>query len=285
MLTLPWRYRLRKPTYRKRGQPQFSVRVGWSERVRSDGGTLNCGYSPDSTKISSARLMTASGGNTRFRNQTLGKHATHDVMPFDSHTHQWAFRPIGKGHLYRCRPEIWCTDAVQLCQSLIVQQLHTVGTSFFLHLRQPWKVIVLSIADTSAILRTISLGRSQSLSRLIIGQLCTNVKSFGRLEFLSFFLVHFNKKQYLCISNWKPIRSYVAPRRPRKNDEAVESLIRNPSSKTDFRPIGNQQVITNLMFPALKPPVSFRLHLSVLCDFRFVNNFPKPPHYKLQITV
>ena len=41
----------------------------------------------------------------------------------------------------------------------------------------------------------------------------------------------------------------MAPRRPRKNDEAVESLIRNPSSKTDFRSIGNQQVITNLMFP------------------------------------
>ena len=41
----------------------------------------------------------------------------------------------------------------------------------------------------------------------------------------------------------------MAPRRPRNNDEAVESLIRNPSSKTDFRPIGNQQVITNLMFP------------------------------------
>ena len=40
----------------------------------------------------------------------------------------------------------------------------------------------------------------------------------------------------------------MAPRRPRKNDEAVESLIRNPSSKTDFRPIGNQQVITNIIF-------------------------------------
>ena len=40
----------------------------------------------------------------------------------------------------------------------------------------------------------------------------------------------------------------MAPRRPRKNDEADESLIRNPSSKTDFRPFGNQQVITNLMF-------------------------------------
>ena len=39
----------------------------------------------------------------------------------------------------------------------------------------------------------------------------------------------------------------MAPRRPRKNDEAVESLIRNPSSKTDFRPIGNQQVITNIL--------------------------------------
>ena len=44
----------------------------------------------------------------------------------------------------------------------------------------------------------------------------------------------------------------MAPRRPRKNDEAVESLIRNPSSKTDFRSIGNQQVITNLMFPSVK---------------------------------
>ena len=40
----------------------------------------------------------------------------------------------------------------------------------------------------------------------------------------------------------------MAPRRPRKNDEAVESLIRNPSSKTDFRSIGNQQVRINLMF-------------------------------------
>ena len=44
----------------------------------------------------------------------------------------------------------------------------------------------------------------------------------------------------------------MAPRRPRKNDEAVESLIRNPSSKTDFRPIGNQQVITNIIFPLTK---------------------------------
>lgn len=158
MLIVAWHYILRKPTIRKRGQPQFSVRVGWSERVRSDGGTLNCGYSPDSTKMSSARLMTASGGNTRFRNQTLGRQANHDVMPFDSNTQLRAFSPIGKGPLYRCRPEIWCTDAVQLCQSLIVQQLHTVGTSFFLHLRQPQKVIVLSIADTSAILRTISFG-------------------------------------------------------------------------------------------------------------------------------
>lgn len=40
----------------------------------------------------------------------------------------------------------------------------------------------------------------------------------------------------------------MAPRRPRKNDEAVESLIRNPSSKTDFRSVGNQQVRINLMF-------------------------------------
>lgn len=47
----------------------------------------------------------------------------------------------------------------------------------------------------------------------------------------------------------------MAPRRPRKNDEAVESLIRNPSSKTDFRSIGNQQVITNLMFPKEKQNV------------------------------
>lgn len=44
----------------------------------------------------------------------------------------------------------------------------------------------------------------------------------------------------------------MAPRRPRKNDEAVESLIRNPSSKTDFRSIGNQQVRINLMFPTEK---------------------------------
>ena len=44
----------------------------------------------------------------------------------------------------------------------------------------------------------------------------------------------------------------MAPRRPRKNDEAVESLIRNPSSKTDFRSIGNQQVRVNLMLPGLK---------------------------------
>ena len=48
----------------------------------------------------------------------------------------------------------------------------------------------------------------------------------------------------------------MAPRRPRKNDEAVESLIRNPSSKTDFRPIGNQQVITNLIFQRVKQVVS-----------------------------
>ena len=48
----------------------------------------------------------------------------------------------------------------------------------------------------------------------------------------------------------------MAPRRPRKNDEAVESLIRNPSSKTDFHPIGNQQVITNLMFPRWELAVS-----------------------------
>ena len=48
----------------------------------------------------------------------------------------------------------------------------------------------------------------------------------------------------------------MAPRRPRKNDEAVESLIRNPSSKTDFRSIGNQQVRINLMFPGWKPLLS-----------------------------
>ena len=44
----------------------------------------------------------------------------------------------------------------------------------------------------------------------------------------------------------------MAPRRPRKNDEAVESLIRNPSSKTDFRSVGNQQVRINLMFQPMK---------------------------------
>lgn len=49
----------------------------------------------------------------------------------------------------------------------------------------------------------------------------------------------------------------MAPRRPRKNDEAVESLIRNPSSKTDFRSVGNQQVRINLMFPTEKQPPSY----------------------------
>ena len=53
----------------------------------------------------------------------------------------------------------------------------------------------------------------------------------------------------------------MAPRRPRKNDEAVESLIRNPSSKTDFRSIGNQQVRINLMFPYWKliVPIMFTI--------------------------
>ena len=37
------------------------------------GGTLHCGYFPDSPNVSSARLLTASGCNNRFHNQTLGK--------------------------------------------------------------------------------------------------------------------------------------------------------------------------------------------------------------------
>ena len=142
--------------------------VGWIGRVHSGGGTLRCGYSPDSPKMWPARLVTASDGNNRFRNRTLGRQTVSDNTAFDSDTFQRAFRPIEKGHFHRCRPEIWCTDAVQLCQSLIVQQLHTVGASFFLHLEQPYKVIVPSIADTSVILRTISFRRSQSLSRLTI---------------------------------------------------------------------------------------------------------------------
>lgn len=51
----------------------------------------------------------------------------------------------------------------------------------------------------------------------------------------------------------------MAPRRPRKNDEAVESLIRNHSSKTDFRSIGNQQVRINLMFQKMKQMLSLDL--------------------------
>lgn len=46
--------------------------------------------------------------------------------------------------------------------------------------------------------------------------------------------VSFNNYLYFCCRKGKPIRSYVAPRRPRKNDEAVESLIRYPFSKTPF---------------------------------------------------
>jgi len=87
---------------------------------------------------------------------------------------------------------------VQLCQSLIVQQLHTVGASCFLHPGQPEKVIVLSIADASAILRTISLWLNQSLSRLSIGYASSMLNLSADTVFLSFFLVHFNKKQYLC---------------------------------------------------------------------------------------
>ncbi len=64
----------------------------------------------------------------------------------------------------------------------------------------------------------------------------------------------------------------MAPRRPRKNDEAVESLIRNPSSKTDFRSVGNQQVRINLMFHRQKQNVSIittpmkQSHLSIEDD-------------------
>ena len=46
--------------------------VGWSECVRSGGGTLHCGYSPNSPKVSSACLMTPSGGNNGFHNETFG---------------------------------------------------------------------------------------------------------------------------------------------------------------------------------------------------------------------
>ena len=109
---------------------------------------------------------------------------------------------FGKGHLYGCRPETWCPDAVQLCQSRIVQQLHGIGASCFLHPGQPEKVIVLSIADASAILRTISLRRNQSLFRLSIGYASSMLNLSADTVFLSFFLVHFNKKQYLCNRKW-----------------------------------------------------------------------------------
>ena len=46
--------------------------VGWSERVRSGGGTLHCGYSPDSPKMWPACLVTSSSGNNRFRNESFG---------------------------------------------------------------------------------------------------------------------------------------------------------------------------------------------------------------------
>ena len=46
--------------------------VGWSGRVRSGGGTLHCGYFPDSPKMWPACLVTSTGGNNRFRNQAIG---------------------------------------------------------------------------------------------------------------------------------------------------------------------------------------------------------------------
>ena len=44
----------------------------------------------------------------------------------------------------------------------------------------------------------------------------------------------------------------MAPRRPRKNVEAVESLIRNPSQKSFFFAFENQKVTRNLLFPTEK---------------------------------
>ena len=67
----------------------------------------------------------------------------------------------------------------------------------------------------------------------------------------------------------------MAPRRPRKNDEAVESLIRNPSSKTDFRPIGNQQVITNIIFQIWKHPLRLRMPVPSILKERFSNLIAK----------
>ena len=40
------------------------------EYVQSVGGTLHCGSFPNSSKVSSARLMTPSGDNNGFHNQT-----------------------------------------------------------------------------------------------------------------------------------------------------------------------------------------------------------------------
>ena len=47
-----------------------------ANQVRPDGGTLHCGYSPDSPNVSSARLMTFSGGDNGFHNESFGYHQT-----------------------------------------------------------------------------------------------------------------------------------------------------------------------------------------------------------------
>ena len=44
----------------------------------------------------------------------------------------------------------------------------------------------------------------------------------------------------------------MALRKPQKNVEAVESLIRNPSQKSFFFAFENQKVTRNLLFPNLK---------------------------------
>ena len=48
----------------------------------------------------------------------------------------------------------------------------------------------------------------------------------------------------------------MALRKPQKNVEAGESLIRNPSQKSFFFAFENQKVTRNLLFPLLKPQVS-----------------------------
>ena len=140
--------------------------VGWGERVRSGGGTLHCGYFPDSPKMWPACRVTSSGDYNGFRKQVNGliRRARNDWL--SSYRIRFWGVPYhsGKDTKQGCRPETWCTDAVQLCQSEIVQQLNTFGASCFLHPKSR-KWLSLGIADTSAIPKDNFFRRDKSLSR------------------------------------------------------------------------------------------------------------------------